>query len=93
VDFSIILLLPFSAAIAFAICIFAVLRQRPRPRLVWSLALSALLASPVFVGPPFQPIIEWFFYVVLVIVWSAIGTLIGALLAKLAIWVANMIKA
>lgn len=83
-DFSIILLLPFGAAIAFTVCTVAALRKKSRPRLVWPLAATVLVASPIFVGPPFQPFIEWFFYVLLVLMWSAVGTLMGAFLAKVA---------
>jgi high-affinity K+ transport system ATPase subunit B len=92
VDFSIILLLPIGAAIAFVTCITAALRGKTRPRLIWPLAVTTLLALPVFAGPPFRPIAEWAFYILIVLLWSAIGTTVGALGARIAIKIAQLIK-
>jgi hypothetical protein len=86
VDFSIILVFPFSALIAFTTLIGATLAKRPKPRLMWPFAFSTILAASEFVGPPEMARLGfWFLGLALVALWAAFGTVLGALAAKLTI--------
>lgn len=90
-DFSIILLLPFSALVAFvAVLAFAVLK-RPWPRLAWPFLLSLLAATPVFAGWPWENPV-WLLSLMIVAIWAAIGTVVGGLLAFLLIAVGGLIR-
>lgn len=81
------IVLPFSALVAFITLVGAAVARRGRPRLVWPFAFSSLVAvPPVFALPAAEEIGFWLFAVSLVVLWSAaIGTVVGAALARLAI--------
>lgn len=86
-DFSIILVFPFSALIAFTTLIGVSFAKRSRPRLVWPFAFSTILAASEFVGPPEMARLGfWLLGLALVALWAAFGTLFGAFAAKLTIF-------
>jgi hypothetical protein len=93
-DFSAFLILPFSALVAFITLIGAALFGRSKPRLIWPFAISSLLAvSALFSMPRASEIEVWLFEMVMVVPWSAgIGTLIGAILARVTIATVRLIK-
>ena len=91
-DFSIVLLAPFSAIVAIATLVVAALSRRSRPRLLWPFCISSLLAAPIFVGPPVEPLIEWVFALLIILIWTALGTLIGGISARFAIHVVRRLR-
>jgi hypothetical protein len=84
VDFAGILILPFSALVAFITVTGAAVAGRERPRLIWPFAFSSLVAVlAYFSWPAATEIGFWLFATGTVVLWSpAIGTVIGALLAR-----------
>lgn len=83
-DFSVVLVLPLSAVVAFAALVWAAATGRSRPRLIWPFALSTLFAATVFMGSPTtSTALLWFFSLLVVAMWAAFGTVVGALIAKL----------
>jgi hypothetical protein len=52
VDFSAILILPFSALVAFATLILAAIAKHPPPRLIWPCAFSTLAAGIMLLRLP-----------------------------------------
>lgn len=86
-DVSGILILPFSAVVAFITLVAAAVARRGRPRLIWPFAFSSLVAGLTFFSlPAADEIGFWLFTISMVVLWSAaIGTVIGALLARAAI--------
>jgi len=92
-DFSVILVLPFAALIAFVACIGAAVASRTRPRLIWPFALSVLATAPVFVGLPSASMLGfWALALFGLAVWAAMGTVVGAMVAKAAIFVARHLR-
>ena len=73
-DVSAILILPFSAIVAFATLIWAAKAERPAPRLIWPCAVSTL-PEPSEVG-------LWLFALCALAVPAAIGTIIGGVTAR-----------
>ena len=85
-DLSIILVLPFSALIAFTTLIGFALAKRSRPRLLWPFAFATIWAACEFVGPPEMARLGfWFLGLTIVVLWAAFGTVFGAFAAKLTI--------
>lgn len=82
-DFSGILILPFSAIAAFATLIWAALAKRPAPRLIWPCVVSTLITALMFLRPP-EPseMGMWFFALFAMAVPAAIGTVIGGATAR-----------
>jgi alpha-beta hydrolase superfamily lysophospholipase len=93
-DFAGFLILPFSALVAFITLLVAAVAGRQRPRLFWPFAFSSLAAIVVLYWPPSAAEIGvWIATVSMVVLWSsAIGTIIGALLARGAIVTGRWIK-
>jgi len=84
VDFSAVLIAPYSALIAVAALVAAIVSKRSRPRLVWPFLFSTLTAAAVFVGPPKVSELEyWLASLFGTAVWTAMGTAIGALSVEL----------
>lgn len=82
-DLSVILVMPFSALVAFIVVIGATMVKRPRPRLIWPFALSTLTAAPVFVGLPEREWLSfWAFAFLGLAIWAAMGTVIGGLATR-----------
>lgn len=92
-DFAAVLILPFSALVAFVTVAGAAVAGRERPRLIWPFALSSLVAVLVLSLPPEASDVGfWLFTIGMVVLWSAaIGTVIGGLLARAAIVVIRRI--
>lgn len=84
-DFSSILILPVSVLVACLALVWAASTKRSRPRLIWPFAISALLGTVVFVGPPKSAPLVWAFTLVNVAWMAALGTALGALVARGAI--------
>ena len=84
---SVILILPLSALVAFFTVVGAAIARRERPRLIWPFAFSSLAAVLAFFPLPAATEIGfWLFGISSVVLWSAaIGTVIGALLARAAV--------
>ena len=82
-DVSVILILPFSAIVAFAALIWAAKAERPAPRLIWPCAVSTLAAALVFLRPPEASQLGlWFFALFALAVPAAVGTIIGGATAR-----------
>ena len=83
VDFSVILILPFSAIVAFGALIGAAIARRPGPRLIWPCIFSALAGALVFLRVPEASTLGlWAFAFFGLAVSAAIGTVIGGMLAR-----------
>jgi len=92
-DFSIVLILPFAAIVAFATLLVAVAAKRSRPRLVWPFAFSTIAVAPVFLGPPkMAELSYWILAFIMLALWAAFGTIIGATTAKMVIAAANFLR-
>lgn len=93
-DLSIFLLLPLSAVVAYVAVMGAALAGRSRPRLIWPFAGSILLSVPVFFAmPKATQVGMWLFQVVMLTFWwAAIGTIIGAVFARVTIAVVHRMK-
>lgn len=92
-DFSVILVLPFAALVTFVVYVGAMATSSQRPRLIWPFTLAVLLAAPVFVGFPETSMLGfWAMALFGLAVWAAIGTVVGALAAKLTIFVARHLR-
>ena len=92
-DFSVILVVPWSAICTFIAVRVAAALQRPRPRLIWPFAFAVLTSRPVFVGLPLQSELHfWALSMFGLAIWAAIGTVIGGLLARLVLWTAGKIS-
>lgn len=92
-DFSVILVLPFAALVAFVACVGAAVASRLRPRLTWPFAVSVLSTAPVFVGLPRSTMFGiWAMTLFGLAYWAAIGTVIGAVAAKLTIFVTRYVQ-
>lgn len=85
-DVSSILILPFSALVAFAAQVWAGVTNRPAPRLIWPCAVSTAAAALLFLRPPGPSEMGmWAFALLALAVTAAIGTVIGAAIARLMI--------
>jgi hypothetical protein len=86
VDFSTILILPFSAIVAFATLVGAAIAKRSMPRLIWPCAFSTLAAALVFLRLPEPSALGlWVFTLFGLAVSAAIGTVIGGVTARVLI--------
>jgi hypothetical protein len=86
VDFSAILILPFSALVAFATLILAAIAKHPPPRLIWPCAFSTLAAGIMLLRlPELSALGLWVFTLFWMAFFAAIGTVIGAAGARLGI--------
>lgn len=82
-DFSAILIVPFSAIVAFATLVIWARANRTLPRLIWPCAASTLAAILVFLRPPAPSEIGLWFFALLSLAFSAaIGTVIGSTIAR-----------
>ena len=90
VDFSIFLILPFSAIVAFAALIGAAIAKRSAPRLIGPFAFSVLIAALVFLGVP-EPSVPglWSLMLFQMAFSAAIGTIIGGVAARVMIAAAS----
>lgn len=85
-DLSTILILPFSAVVAFAALVGAAIAKFPAPRLVWPWAISTLGAALVFLRVPEAPALGmWIFALFQVALSAAIGAVIGGMVARVVI--------
>lgn len=92
-DFSVILVVPFSAFLAFTTTMIAAVVKRPRLRLIWPFAISVLASIPVFVGlPGSQDFRFWALASLGLAIWAAIGTVGGALAGKFVAWIARTLR-
>jgi hypothetical protein len=83
-DFSVVLILPFSALVACATVVWAGAIGRVRPRLIWPFAFSTLCAAATFVGlPEHSRALFWVAMFIVVATWAAFGIILGALFGKL----------
>lgn len=93
VDFSIVLVLPFSALVAFTTLIVVALMDRSKPRLIWPFAFSTISASAAFLQMPgIEALGYWLIGFGLLALWSAFGTLLGAMAAKMGIAAAKRLQ-
>jgi hypothetical protein len=92
-DFSVVLVLPLAALIAFIVCVGAAIARHRRPILFWPFALTMLLSAPVFVGFPSASMVGvWSMAIFGLAVWAAIGSVLGALIAKLSLFVVRQLR-
>jgi hypothetical protein len=86
VDVLAFLILPFSAIVAFATLIGAAIAGRPAPRLIWPCAFSTLGGSlPILRVPEPAALGMWVFALFALAFSAAIGTVVGAAVARLVI--------
>ena len=92
-DFSIVLVLPFAALVAFATLIGAASTKRARPRLIWPFAFSTISAAPVFLRlPDLEALGYWLLGFTLLALWAVFGTIIGAKAAKMLIAATKLLR-
>ena len=85
VDFSVFLILPFSAIVSCAWLLWTAGTGRARPRLIWPCAFSTLCAVVLFAGsPPAADGFLWIAALFIIAILAAAGTIIGAVVARLA---------
>jgi hypothetical protein len=85
-DLSSVLILPLSAMVAFIAVVGAASFAQPRPRLIWPFAISTFAAIPFALRLPSAAEIEFWAFVLLGLApLSAVGTVIGAQVAKIVI--------
>ena len=83
VDVSSILVLPFSAMVAFATLAWAALTKRQAPRLVWPCAFSTAVVALVFLKPPHSSEMGlWTLGLLSLAFAAAIGTVLGGAVAR-----------
>lgn len=93
VDFSGILILPFSACVAFITLLGTAIAGRERPRLILPFAFSSLLAVMAFHSLPATGFGRWLFETSIMVLWpSAIGTVVGAVLARMVLAAVRRMK-
>ena len=82
-DVSAILVLPFSAIVAFVTLIVAAMVGRPVPRLIWPCAFSVVAATLLLLRFP-EPatLVMWLFALFALAFSAAIGTVIGGVAAR-----------
>lgn len=89
-DFSVILVVPWAAILAFGTVVVTAIMRRPKTRLVWPFALAVTTSMPVFVGLPTRG--EFHFWALATFglaVWAATGTVMGALIGRFMVWAAH----
>ncbi len=92
-DFSVVLVLPFAAIVAFTTLLAAAFTKRPARRLAWPFVVSALAMIPIFLRLPQSGTqTVWIFSTLMLAVWAAFGTIIGAVIAKLVIAAARSLR-
>jgi hypothetical protein len=92
-DFTAFLVLPFSAVIGFATLIGAALAGRAQPRLIWPCLFSTLVAALLLLGFPTPAALGLWLLSLLAMAFSAaIGTVIGAAVARGAIAILGVRK-
>ena len=85
-DFTAFLVLPFSAIIGFATLIGTALAGRAQPRLIWPCLCSTLAAALLLLRFPEPSTLGlWLFSLLAMAFSAAIGTVIGAALARFVI--------
>jgi len=78
-DFSAVLILPYSILVAIAVLLGSLITRRARSRLVWPFSFSWITASAAFMGiPQAREIGVWIASVIGLALWAAFGTAIGA---------------
>ncbi len=83
-DFSSILIVPFSALVAFVALVGAAIARRPEPRLIWPFAVSTLVGGFVFLRlPDASPLGLWAMALFGLAFAAAIGTVAGGAAARL----------
>jgi hypothetical protein len=84
VDFSAILIFPYSVFVTVAVLAGALLLKRSRPRLVWPFTFATLTAAIVFIGLPRTTDFGlWLASLLGLALWAAVGTIIGLAIVKL----------
>jgi hypothetical protein len=92
-DFSIVLVLPFAAIVAFATLLGAAAAKRARPRLAWPFAFSTFAAALVFLQRPEVSMLGyWILAFIILGLWAAVGTVIGAMAARMILAAANSLR-
>ena len=92
-DFSAILILPFSAIVAFAIVLGAAIRKRRAPRLIWPCLFSTVAAALVYLRlPDVSALGLWVFTMFHLAFAAAIGTVIGGMVARTIIQTAAALR-
>ena len=92
-DFSIVLILPFAAIVAFATLLGAAVAKRARPRLVWPFAFSTFAVALVFLQRPEASMLGyWILAFIMLGLWAAAGTAIGAIAARMILAAANFLR-
>ena len=82
-DFSTILILPFSAIVTFATLIGAAVAKRPTPRLIWPCLFSTLVGAVVFLRLPDLSVLGLRIFAVFAMAFSAaIGSVLGGAVAR-----------
>jgi hypothetical protein len=84
VDFSSILIVPFSALVALATLVGAAIAKRPEPRLIWPCAFSTFMGGLVFLRlPDVSALGLWLMALFGLAFAAAIGTIVGGASARL----------
>lgn len=84
-DFSVVLILPVAAIVAVATLLAAAALKRPKPKLVWPFIVSTLAVAPTFLRlPNADTLVPWIFSIVLLVIWTALGTIVGAAIVRMA---------
>ena len=84
VDFSAILILPYSAVVTVVVLAAALLLKLERPRLIWPCAFATITAAAVFVGLPRSSDFGlWLAGLLGLSLWAAFGAVIGMVIVKL----------
>jgi hypothetical protein len=87
------LVLPFSGFLAFMMVLWCAVIKCHAPRLIWPFAFSTLVAALVVVGlPAASTALIWVFFLAAMASQAAIGTVIGAAAARLAMAVFRKMK-
>lgn len=93
VDFSAILIIPYSVFITVAVLAGALLLKRSRPRLIWPFAFATLTAASVFMGlPRTNDFGLWLASLLGLAIWAAVGTIIGVAIVKLSMATVRALK-
>lgn len=83
-DFSSILIVPFSALVAFATLVGAAIVKRREPRLIWPCAFSTLVGGLAFLRlPDVSALGLWVMALFGLAFAAAIGTVVGGATARL----------
>lgn len=93
-DFSAILVLPYAVLLCFSVRLIAALAKLRAPRLIWPFAVCVVTSLPVFYRLPgsMGELGIWMLLAFGLSIYAAIGTLIGASLARFAVGVVRMFR-